>query len=50
MPFADLRPQAVRRDPQQTLVHLRSFELDLQFSAGIWFFSPPNSRFHDKIR
>ncbi len=48
MPFVDLRPQAIRRDPPQLLKHLQSFELDLKFSAGIWFFSPPNSRFHDK--
>jgi len=28
--------------------HLKSFNLELKFSAGIWFFSPPNSRFHAK--
>lgn len=48
MPRADLRPQATRRDPQQMLQHLRSFELELKFSAGVWFFSPANSRFHDR--
>ena len=48
MALVDLRPQATRRDPQQTLEHLRSFELDLRFSAGIWFFSPAHSRFHDR--
>ena len=48
MPLADLRPQATRRDPQQMLRHLRSFELDLKFTAGIWFFSPPGGRFHDR--
>jgi len=26
--------------------HMKSFELDLAFSAGIWFFSPAASRFH----
>ena len=50
MPLADLRPQATRRTPEQTLAHLKSFELDLKFSAGIWFFSPPNSRFHAKYQ
>jgi xylose isomerase len=28
--------------------HLKSFDLDLKFSAGIWFFSPSDSRFHEK--
>ena len=48
MPLADLRPQATRRDPQQMLAHLGAFELDLKFSAGVWYFSPPNSRFHSQ--
>ena len=30
--------------------HLGSFELDLKFSAGIWFFTPPASRFHEKYQ
>lgn len=50
MPLVDLRTQAARRDPQALLAHLRSFELDLKFSAGIWFFSPAPSRFHDRYR
>ncbi len=50
MPLADLRPQAVRRTPDQMLAHLQSFELDLKFSAGIWFFSPCPSRFHAKYQ
>jgi xylose isomerase len=48
MPLVDLRPQAARRDFQQMFRHLQSFELELKFSAGIWFFSPAASRFHDK--
>lgn len=48
MALADLRPQATRRDPEQLIKHLRSFELELEFSAGVWFFSPPGSRFHDR--
>ncbi len=48
MALRDLRPQTTRRTPDQLLEHLRSFELDLKFSAGIWYFSPPGSRFHDK--
>jgi xylose isomerase len=48
MPLADLRPQSTRRSPADTLKHLKSFSLDLKFSAGIWFLSPAQSRFHDK--
>ncbi len=48
MALVDLRPQAVRRDPDVLLAHLRSFELELKFSAGIWFFSPAGSRFHER--
>jgi len=48
MPLQDLRSQSVRRTPEQMLAHLRSFRLDLKFSAGIWFFSPAASRFHSK--
>jgi xylose isomerase len=46
MALVDLRNQAVRRDPAELLDHLRSFELAPRFSAGIWYFSPPGSRFH----
>lgn len=50
MPLVDLRAQAQRRSPQEMLAHLRHFELDLKFSAGIWYFSPPNSRFHERYQ
>ncbi len=48
MPLVDLRAQATRRDPAVMLQHLQEFELELKFSAGVWFFSPPGSRFHDR--
>jgi xylose isomerase len=48
MSLPDLRPQAVRRTPEQLVEHLKSFNLDPKFSAGIWFFSPSDSRFHEK--
>lgn len=48
MALTDLRGQAVRRGPGALLEHLRSFELTPKFSAGIWCFSPPASRFHDR--
>jgi xylose isomerase len=50
MPLKDLRPQTVRRTPDELLKHLQAFTLDLKFSAGVWFFSPPNSRFHDRYK
>ncbi len=50
MPIVDLRVQATRRDPEALIEHLQNFRLDLKFSAGIWYFSPPASRFHDRYR
>ncbi|HSR70300.1 MAG TPA: TIM barrel protein [Acidobacteriota bacterium] len=50
MALNDLRPQAQQRSPEELVRHLQSFELDLKFSAGIWFFSPFDSRFHDKYK
>ena len=50
MPLPDLRNQAKRRSPDELIRHLDQFELDLKFSAGIWFFSPADSRFHDKYK
>ena len=48
MALIDLRPQSKRRNPNQMLVHLKSFNLELKFSAGVWFFAPSGSRFHDR--
>lgn len=50
MPFIDLRPQAQLRSPEEMVRHLESFELRLEFSAGIWFFSPADSRFHGRYK
>ncbi len=50
MPRTDLRSQATRRSPNELVQHLNSFELNLQFTAGIWFFSPFESRFHGKYK
>ncbi len=48
MALKDLRGQATRRTPEEMAAHLSSFELDLKFSAGIWFFAKPFGRFHEK--
>ena len=50
MALPDLRSQSTRRAPPEMLKHLNTFELDLRFSAGIWYFSPPFSRFHAKYK
>ncbi|HSR54520.1 MAG TPA: TIM barrel protein [Acidobacteriota bacterium] len=50
MALIDLRSQTQERSPDQLVRHLENFELDLKFSAGIWFFSPFDSRFHDKYK
>lgn len=50
MPLKDLRAQATPRTPEEMARHLSSFEMDLQFTAGIWFFGPANSRFHDRYK
>jgi xylose isomerase len=47
MPLQDLRSQATARSPDELVEHLKSFELDLEFTAGIWFFTQVDSRFHD---
>lgn len=44
--LVDLRPQSARRTADDLIAHMRSFTLDLKFSAGIWFFTPSASRFH----
>lgn len=48
MSLFDLRPQAVRRSLDAQIAHMRLSRLDLKFSAGIWYFSPFVSRFHDR--
>lgn len=50
MAFIDLRPQSLRRTPEEMIKHLSTFNLDLKFSCGIWYFSPAGSRFHDKYK
>jgi xylose isomerase len=44
----DLRPQAIRRDADELLKHLKAFSVEPKFSAGVWFFAPGGGRFHDR--
>ena len=48
MARVDCRSQAKRRNPEELVEHMRDFELQLKFSAGIWFFAPGGGRFHDR--
>jgi len=48
MALLDIREQAKRRTPEESVEHLNCFELDLKFSAGIWYFAPGGGRFHDR--
>jgi xylose isomerase len=47
MGFVDTKPQMTRRIPEELIEHLYEFELELKFSAGVWFFFPGGGRFHD---
>jgi len=48
MPLVDLRPQMARKSPEEMIAHLKTFNLDLRFTAGVWFFAPSGGRFHDR--
>ncbi|MFP4250715.1 MAG: TIM barrel protein, partial [Armatimonadota bacterium] len=48
MPIKDLSGQKTRRSGDELVRHLESFELDLQFTAGVWFFAPGGGRFHER--
>lgn len=50
MARADLRDQMTKRSIDETIDHMASFTLDLKFSAGIWYFTPPASRFHARYQ
>jgi xylose isomerase len=50
MALPDLRPQATCRSGDALIKHMNEFNLDLKFSAGIWFFTPPDSRFHGQYK
>jgi xylose isomerase len=47
MPLLSLKEQKKRRTPEQLIKHMKTFQLDLKFSAGVWFFFPGGGRFHD---
>lgn len=48
MPIIDHKYQNIRKTSYELVQHLTTFNLELKFSAGIWYFSPPGGRFHDR--
>ena len=48
MAIRDLKKQKTRRSPEEMIKHLNDFNLDLKFSAGVWYFAPGAIRFHDR--
>jgi xylose isomerase len=48
MDKVDHREQTRRRSPEDLVQHLKTFQLRLRFSAGIWYFAPGGGRFHDR--
>ncbi|MEM2130019.1 MAG: TIM barrel protein [Candidatus Bathyarchaeia archaeon] len=47
MVLIDLRSQKAAKTKEEMLKHLKSFRLEPRFSAGVWFFFPGGSRFHE---
>jgi len=43
----DIRSQSIVRDREEMLGHLKGTTLKPRFSAGVWYFYPGASRFHD---
>jgi len=47
MALRSTRQQAKRRGRVALVRHLQRFELEMKFSAGVWFFFPGGGRFHE---
>ena len=47
MEWTDLTPQKAQRSEEEMLRHLRQTRLKPRFSAGVWYFNPAPSRFHE---
>lgn len=46
----DLSYQKIIRNKEELIKHVKSFKIKPKFSAGIWYFSPAASRFHEKYK
>ena len=47
MVIKDLTPQKALRSPEEMLKHLKGTPLAPKYSAGVWYFYPGASRFHE---
>jgi xylose isomerase len=47
MVIKDLSPQKIHRTEEEMLKHLKSTTLKPKYSAGVWYFYPGASRFHE---
>ena len=47
MVIKDLTPQKTHRTEEETLKHLKETTLEPKYSAGVWYFYPGASRFHE---
>ena len=47
MVIKDLNPQKKHRSESEMLKHLKKIELKPKYSAGVWYFYPGASRFHE---
>ena len=45
--FVDLRSQTTARSGEDLANHLKTFKLDVNISAGVWYFAPGQIRFHE---
>jgi len=50
MGMTKLNYQPIYNSPEELVKHMKSFQMKPRFSAGIWYFSPPDSRFHEKYK
>ncbi len=48
--LADIRQQATVRTGESLIAHLKEFKLEVNISAGVWYFAPGPIRFHEAYR
>lgn len=47
LPIIDTSYQRKRLSKEDLIMHMKSFNLDLKISVGIWYFTPGGGRFHE---
>lgn len=48
--LADIRDQGIARSGEDLIAHLKRFKLEVNISAGVWYFAPGQIRFHEAYR